>query len=623
MRLAARYVARHMGLYLATVFFLVAEALFDLLQPTLMSYAVDEGVQAGDLAAVLRYGFGMLGAAAASFLAALARNALSARGSQVIGAEMRSDVYRRVMGLSPGNVDRIGAPSIVTRLTNDVGVVVEFVTSLMRAAVKAPVLCVGAVVLIALQTPEFVPLLLAVVAAVAAVVALNVRLGAPRFTRMQRAMDGLNDASREFLSSVRVVKAFGAEAQTYAVFEAAAGEVARAGARAQRLPAVLTPFTSLSVNLGVVALLWLSQSQDASQIGRLMASVNYMTQLILSLGLVGLVVNRAVRASASGARLAEILAEEPELREPGTGSEGGTEPSAAEAATDSPSRPAAPGGRGEGSLAFEGVSFSYGGAAAPALRDVSFEVPDGAALGVIGPTGSGKTTLVNLVARMYDACEGRVLVGGRRVASIPHGELCRLVSVVPQVSTLFTGTVGENLRWGDASASEAELWDALRAAGADGFVGLLPGGLGARVDQGGTNLSGGQRQRLCIARAVLRRPRVLLLDDCTSSLDASTEAEVLASLGSRLRGTTVVLVSQRVSTVRRADEILVLEGGRAAGFGAHAALLGSCPAYRAIYESQTGDVPPAVDATAAVAPAAVAPVSAPVAPHPLPGGRHD
>ncbi len=591
MRLAARYVARHMGLYLATVFFLVAEALFDLLQPTLMSYAVDEGVQAGDLSAVLCYGFGMLGAAVASFLAALARNALSARGSQIVGAELRSDVYRRVMELSPGNVDRIGAPSIVTRLTNDVSVVVEFVTSLMRAAVKAPVLCVGAIVLISIQTPEFVPLLLAVVAAVAAVVALNVRLGAPRFTRMQRAMDGLNDASREFLSSVRVVKAFGAEAQAYATFGSAAGEVARAGTRAQRLPAVLTPFTSLSVNLGVVALLWLSQSQDASQIGRLMASVNYMTQLILSLGLVGLVVNRAVRASASGGRLSEILAEEPELKEPEL-----KEPEAAKG----PEAAGEPGG--DGSLAFEGVSFSYAGAAGPALRDVSFRVPAGSTLGVIGPTGSGKTTLVNLAVRMYDAEEGRVLVGGRPVGTIPHGELCQLVSLVPQVSTLFTGSVEENLRWGDPSASEEVLWDALRVAGAAGFVSDLPGGLGARVDQGGTNLSGGQRQRLCIARAVLRRPRVLLLDDCTSSLDASTEAEVLASLGSCLRGTTVVLVSQRVSTVRRADEILVLEGGRAVGLGTHAGLLASCPVYRAVYESQTGDVP--------------------LAPKPLTGGPH-
>ncbi len=579
MRLVAGYVARHIGLYLAAIAALVVEAACDLLQPTLMSYVVDVGVQNGDVRAVLGYGAGMLAIALVGLAAAVVRNNLSARASQAVGREMRSEMYRRVQDLSFENIDRLQPASIVTRLTNDVSVVVEFVNSTMRIAVKAPITCIGAIALIAWQTPRFIPVLLAVVAVAAGVVFLNIRLGRPRFARMQGSIDGLNAASREFFSSVRVVKAFGAEPQACARFGAAAHDAAETGTDAMRLPAVLTPLVNLAVNLGVVVLLLMAQTADAGEVGRLMASVNYMTQLMTSLGLVGSVVNRAARAASSAERIGEVFAEVPAQ----------AEPAALPGATD--------GGPRGGGVAFEGVSFSYAGAARPALEDVSFEVGEGRTLGVIGPTGSGKSTLANLVPRFYDATRGRVAVGGRDVTGVPRAALCRTVAVVPQRSTLFGGTVAENLRWGDEAATDDELWDALRTACADRFVAGLPHGLDTVLGQGGVNLSGGQRQRLCLARALLRRPRVLVLDDCTSALDATTEAAVLAGLRARCAGTTVVLVSQRIATVRRADAVLCLEGGRVEGFGTHAELLGTCPTYRAIYASQVGE--PAVGAAPA------------------------
>ncbi len=584
MRLVAGYVARHIGLYLAAVAALVVETACDLLQPTFMSYMVDVGIQNGDVEAVPLYGALMLSVAATGLVAAVVRNNLSARASQAVGREMRAEMYRKVQGLSFENVDRLQPASIVTRLTNDVSVVVEFVNSTMRIAVKAPITCIGAVALIAWQTPGFAPALLAVVAVCVGVVVLNMRLGRPRFARMQESVDGLNASSREFFSSVRVVKAFGAEPQVRGRFDAAASSAAATGTSAMRVPAVLTPLVNLAVNLGVVVLLLTAQPSDAAGIGSLMASVNYMTQLLTSMGLVGSVVNRAARALSSAARIEEVFDEVPAQAEP-----------------DVAQGPGGPVCLLAGGVAFEDVSFSYAGSSRPALEHVGFAVGEGRTLGVVGPTGSGKSTLANLILRFYDASGGRVLVGGRDVTGVPHGQLCRAVAVVPQRSTLFSGSVAENLRWGDEDASEGDLWEALHAVCADDFVAGLPQGLDTVLGQGGVNLSGGQRQRLCLARALLRRPRVLVLDDCTSALDATTEARVLAGLRARCAGATVVLVSQRIATVRRADAVLCLEGGRVQGFGTHAELLEACPTYQAVYASQVGEPPAAAGCRASPA----------------------
>lgn len=566
MRLIAKAIQRHIGMFLAAMFFLTVETLADLMQPTFMAHVVDQGVKGRDTGLILRYGAIMLGIAAVGAAGAVMRNILASRTSQVIGKELRGELYRKVQTLSFENIDRLQPASIITRITNDVTQIQNFINGSMRIMMKVPIICIGAVVLIITQTPRQFPVMAAILAVSAVLIAANMKLGYPRFGRLQRRLDKLNAVSREFLSSIRVVKAFGAEEQEGEKFAEAAGAFAGAGISAMRVLAVFSPLINLTVNLGIILLLWLSRAQDAGQIGRLMASVNYMTQVLFSLGMVSMILNTAVRATASSERVQEILSEEPAQREP--------------------SRPLSFDIRGE--IAFKGVSFTYAGTSRAAVEDLSFAAHAGETVGIIGPTGSGKTTLINLVPRFYDATKGQVLVDGRDVTQIEPDALRRAIAVAPQKALLFSGTVAENLRWGNERATDEEIRSAARIACAEAFVSGFPDGFDTDLSQGGVNLSGGQRQRLSIARALLRRPRILILDDCTSALDASTEAKVLSGLRTEAKGMTVLLISQRISTVMRADRILCLQDGRLRGFGTHRELMESCAEYRAIYASQIG-----------------------------------
>ena len=569
MRLIFSYIRRHAWLYAVGIAFLTVEALADLLQPTLMSYIVNDGVQQKDLGQILVYGAIMFGIALLGAVAAIVRNNLSCRASQAIGAELRSDMYRKVQDLSFENIDRLQPASIVTRLTNDVTVVTNFSASLMRIAVKVPITAVGAFVLLVIQAPQQLPVILVIVVVVGWLISLTMRLSRPRFMRMQQAMDRLNGVSREWLSAVRVVKAFGAEPHERARFDEATGDVAESTIAASRVPVTFVPLINLVANLGIVVLLWRSQTHDAAEIGNLMAAVNYMTQLVMSLGMINMVLNEAVRAVTSASRIGEVLDERP-----------------AQTAAANPQGFGAQGPRG--AVRFENVGFSYAGSPRPALDGVSFDARPGETVGIIGPTGSGKSSLVNLVPRFYDATRGAVLLDGRDVTALDERELRRAVAVVPQRPLLFSGSIADNLRWGDEDATDDDLREATRVACADEFIDRLPNGYATQLGQGGVNLSGGQKQRLCIARALLRKPRVLVLDDCTSALDGATEAAVLRGLRELAGGVTLLLISQRISTVRRADAIVCLENGRMQGFGTHDDLMRTSPTYRAIYDSQTG-----------------------------------
>lgn len=553
-------------MFLAALFFLTLETSADLLQPALMAHIVDSGVKGQDIGLILRYGALMLGIALLGAGAAVLRCIYASHTSQLIGKELRGDLYRKVQSLSFENIDRLQPASIITRITNDVTQIQNFINGIMRIMMKVPILCVGAVVLIVVQTPGQFPVMAAILAISALLITGNMKLGYPLYGKLQRALDKLNDVSREFLSSIRVVKAFNAERQEEAKFGEAAAGFSAAGVSAMRVLAVFSPLLNLVVNAAIILLLWLSQGQHAGQIGRLMASVNYMTQILFSLGMVSTILNNAVRAIASSERVQEILAERP--------------------AQEQPFEPLVP--DIQGNITFRDVSFSYAGTSEAAIEGMSFAIRAGETIGIIGPTGSGKTTLINLVPRFYDATEGQVLMDGQDVARIDPKTLRQAIAVVPQKSLLFSGTIAENLRWSKEEATEKEIRDAAQSACADAFVSALPGGYDTTLGQGGVNLSGGQKQRLSIARALLRKPRILILDDCTSALDASTEAAVLKGLREKMAGITVLLISQRVSTVMRADKILCLEDGRLQGFGPHQSLMEGCPAYRAIYASQIG-----------------------------------
>lgn len=566
MKLILHYLKRHMGIFLISTLFLTMEAFADLLQPTFMSYIVDEGVARADIGQILFYGAVMLGIAAVGAVSAVMRNQFASRTSQTVGKELRQDMYHNVQSLSLENIDRLQPSSIITRITNDVTQVQEFINSIMRMMVKAPITCIGAIVLIIIQTPKQAPVMAVILAAVSALILCNMKIGYPRFGTVQKKLDRLNGVSREFLSSVRVVKAFQAEEEEAGKFSSASVNLAAANTAALRTMAVFAPFINLAVNFGIVLLLWISRNQESSQIGRLMASVNYMTQVLFAVTMIANIINTAVRALASSQRIQEVLSETP-----------------AQAAPEHPLRP-----KIKGDIVFDHVFFSYAGAGQNSLEDVSFHIPAGKTIGIIGPTGSGKTTLVNLVPRFYDASQGQVLVDGCDVRQIEESLLRAAIAVVPQKALLFSGTISDNLRWGRQGASEEELAEAAAIACADSFIRETEQGYLTWLEQGGVNLSGGQKQRLSLARALVRKPRILILDDCTSALDAQTESAVLKGLRNMGGNMTVLLISQRISTVMQADCILCLDNGAVQGFGTHKELMAGCQIYREIYDSQIG-----------------------------------
>lgn len=584
MRLMLCYIRKHLGMFLVAVVFLAIETFADLLQPTFMSYIVDRGVKGADVGLIWRYGLIMLGITAMGAVGAVVRNTYASRTSQLIGKEIRLAIYEKVQTLSYENIDRLQPASIITRITNDVTQMQNFINGIMRIMLKAPVTCVGAVALIIFQMPRLLPLMLVILVCAGLLIYGNMKLGYPRFDRMQRKLDGLNHTSREFLSAIRVVKAFRAEEQEQEKFQEASLQLAEAGISSMRVMAVFGPLINLTVNGGIVVMLWLSGREMAGEIGQLMACVNYMTQVLFALGMVSNILNSAVRAVASSARVQEILDETPAQAEVPARKELS---SRAEAPFPDDGKRREPGG--SVSIAFRQASFIYAGTSRPAVQEADFIVREGETVGIIGPTGSGKTTLVNLVPRFYDATRGQVLVEGRDVTLTPTEQLRGYIAVVPQKALLFSGTILENLRWGDKEATPEEVRRAAEAACAEEFVSKLPEGYDTLLGQGGVNLSGGQKQRLSIARALLKKPRVLILDDCTSALDATTEARVLAGIRRESAGMTVLLVSQRISTVMKADHILCMEDGRVCGFGSHQDLMTDCEPYRAIYNSQIGE----------------------------------
>ncbi len=566
MKLILHYIRKHLGIFLLSTLFLTMEAMADLFQPAFMSRIVDRGIQNANVGQILFYGACMLGIALTGAACAVMRNRFASRVSQTVGKELRRDMYHNVQILSMENIDRLRPASIITRITNDVVQVQEFINGIMRIMVKAPITCIGAIILILIQTPRQAPVMAGILAVAAVLIFGNMRIGYPRFGTVQKRLDRLNGVTREFLSSVRVVKAFHAEEKEGEKFEDVSLEFARANTAALRTMAVFSPLISLTVNFGVVLLLWVSGSSQGTEIGRLMASVNYMTQVLFAVGMISNTLNVAVRATASSERIREVLEERP--------------------AQHVPANPLKSEIRGE--IFLEHVSFAYAGSGKMALHDINIHIYPGETIGIIGSTGSGKSTLVNLIPRFYDATEGKVWIDGCDVTEIDVRLLRMAIAVVPQKALLFTGTIRENLRWGCGEAGDEELYRAAATACAADFIERSPQGYDTLLGQGGVNLSGGQKQRLSLARALVRNPRILILDDCTSALDAQTESDVLKGLRDVAGGATVLLVSQRISTVMRTDRILCMDNGCVQGYGTHKELIDGCKTYQEIYHSQIG-----------------------------------
>ena len=566
MKLIFSYIKKHIVTFILAVVFLIVEAVTDIFQPALMSNIVDEGVANSDTGAIMHYGIIMLIIAGVGAASAVIRNIFSTKHSQAVAKDMRRDIYRKTQSLSLENIDKLSPASIITRITNDVTQVQEFVTGFTRIIFKAPITTISAIVMIVTRTPWLVPTMLIVIAISVFIMFLNIKIGYPKFSRMQQRIDRLNHVSREYLSSVRVVKAFNASKNEEGRFDKAADALKAAGISAMRTMAVFGPLINLTVNISIIVLLLLANAHGGDHIGRTMAAINYMTQVLFSLMIISNIFNRAIRAMASSERIGEILDEVP--------------------AQKTPDHPLVPDIKGE--IVFSNVSFAYPGSEKNALTDISFSCLPGQTIGIIGPTGSGKSTLTYLIPRFYDASSGVVSVDGADVTFTETDHLRSNVGTAAQRALLFTGTIRDNLLWGNPNATDEEINTALEIADGLSIIESCDGGLDAVIGQGGVNLSGGQKQRLSLARALLKKPRILILDDCTSALDATTEARVLSSLREYSKDITVLLISQRVSTVRKADKILCLDNGFVQGFDTHKNLLENCGEYRAIYESQIG-----------------------------------
>jgi len=565
MKLIWRFVRRHKWAFGCGLFFLSLEAFCDLLVPLFLSKIVDEGVATGSAALVWRYGGIMLGLAATGAGCAVTRNFFASRTSQSVGTDMRNALFARVQGYSFENLDRLPSGALITRMTNDVTQIQNFINGIMRVMVKAPILCAGAILLILLQTPHQAPILLGVLVVVAGLIYANMKLGYPRFGRMQKSLDELNDHSGEFFHAVRVVKAFGTQGHERQRFSDAAEGLRATATTANRINIYFNPLITLTVNAGLVALLWAAGAlREGGQVGRIMASVNYMTQILFSLGMVSNILNALIRASASAARVGEVFDEPAAIV-------GGN-------ATPPPS----------GRVSFQGVTFHYPGAVRPALADLDLHLEPGDFLSVIGSTGSGKTTLMRLLLRFYDPTSGSVAIGGTDIRELTLPALRHNIAYAAQTPTLFSGSAADNLRWGSPAATDAQIQQACDIAQATDFITALPEGFDTLLGQGGTTLSGGQKQRLSLARALLRTAPILLLDDCTSALDTTTEAAVLHGLAATAADRTTVLITQRIGTALRAPRILCLEQGRMVGLGSHDELMQSCSVYREIYRSQIG-----------------------------------
>ena len=563
-----RYLAGHYAECVLAPLFKMLEALLQLLVPLVMAQVIDVGIATRDAGYVLAHGALLVGMGVLAWVVAVTAQFFCSRLAAAFGTAMRDDLFRHVLSLSREDVERLGRASLVTRLTNDSQQVQDGLNMFFRLILRSPFVTFGTVIAAFLvDGVEGAALLVAVLVAGALVLGF-MRATTNRYRDIQRGLDEVQLDVSENLEGVRVLRAFRREDAERAAFAQTARTVRDRQVTTGDISALVNPLTYVTVNCGLVALLWFGGAQvnvGGLTQGQLVALVSYVSQALVELlKLTNLIVLLA-KASACAKRINEVFE---------------TEPTLADGTLDAAPEQGAP------ALAFDDVSFSYPGAAGDALSHVSFALAPGATLGVIGGTGSGKSTLASLALRFYDVTGGEVEVGGHDVRDLTRHTLRRQVSLVEQGATLFSGTIASNLRWGDPHASEEDLQAAVATAQVAGVVAGKEGGLDAQVEQFGRNFSGGQRQRLTIARTLARRPRVLILDDASSALDFATDAALRRAIARDCADMAVVTISQRVTAVRHADQILVLDGGRQVGLGTHEELLEGCPVYREICESQ-------------------------------------
>ena len=563
-----RYIKGYEKQALLAPLFKMLEACFELFVPLVIASIIDTGIKNGDATFIwTRCGLLVL-LAAVGLASSLTAQWFSATAALGFGTALRKDLYRHIDTLSYSELDGIGTPTLVTRMTSDINQVQNGVNLTLRLLLRSPFIVLGALIMAFSISPKLTLLFVLVTVVISLIIWGIMRLTVPIYHEAQNGMDRVTLLTRENYVGARVVRAFARQADELAAFVETNDHLKKIQISAGRISALMNPLTYLVVNLGVIALLLRGGSEVNNGTltqGEIIALINYMSQILVNLLRLADLVVSVTRALASGMRVNEILNTHSTMTDPGT----------AELAADA-----------ENAVCFDNVTFTYRGAAAPSLTDISFTARTGETIGIIGGTGIGKSTLIDLICRFYDADNGGVTLFDHDVKQYSFAQLRGLVGIVPQQAVLFTGTIRDNMQWAAPGATDEEIWQALEIAQAAEFVRGKPGMLDAPVETAGRNFSGGQRQRLTIARALVPKPRILILDDSASALDFATDAALRKAIKEKTQGMTVFIVSQRAASVQRADHILVLDDGRLVGDAPHAELLHSCEVYKEICLSQ-------------------------------------
>jgi len=564
------YVKKYWYSFLLGPFFMVLEACGEFILPYINANIINVGAASGDIDYIIKHGVLMLVLALCMMATGVLGANFAIRGASRLASDLRQEVFAKIQTFSFANIDDFTTGSLITRITNDITQIQNFAQSLLRGMFRSPIMLIGALMMSFALNPTLAKVILLVIPFLAIAIALIIYVSSPRYNKMQKQLDLLNIDVRETITNERVIKSFVREDYHIRKFGKINADLVEKSISALKMMLLMMPVSALAVNVTTLAVVWFAGKQimvGSMELGTLTAFITYLTQVLMALNFLANIILQGTRAAASHRRICQVLDAIVDLNDD----------QAAEKERQVQS----------GSIEFRNVTFRYfKNNKEKVLDDVSLKINSGELVGIIGSTGSGKTTLVSMIPRLYDADEGQVLVDGVDVKDLSLYHLRESVAMVLQKNTLFSGTIAENLQWGREDATMDEIRAAAAIAQADGFVTSFPDGYDTELGQGGVNLSGGQKQRLCIARALLKKPRILILDDSTSAVDTATDASIRRAFREKLPGITKLIIAQRINSVMDADKIVVLDNGRIVGCGSHEQLMASCKAYQEIYWSQ-------------------------------------
>ncbi len=564
------YVKKYWYSFLLGPFFMVLEACGEFILPYINAKIIDVGAANGDVPYIIKNGVFMALLALFMMITGVLGANFAVRGSVRLGAGVRADVFRQIQKFSFNNIDEFTTGSLITRITNDITQVQNFSQTLLRGMFRSPIMLVGALIMSFMLNAKLALVIFIVMPVLAVTIFAIIKLASPRYTAMQKALDTLNNNVGETVINQRVIKSFVREEFEKLKFAAVNSDLVEKSTSALKVMLFMQPVSAFAINAATLGVVWVAGKQimvGDMELGTLTAFITYLSQVLTALNFLANIILQGTRAAASDRRISEVLNAEIDLTDNNSAEKEKTVNS--------------------GSVEFRDVSFRYfKNNEEKVLDSINIKIESGELIGIIGSTGSGKSTLVSLIPRLYDADDGSVLVDGTDVRDYSLKNIRNAVAVVLQKNTLFSGTVAENLRWGNESATDEEIYHAARIAQADGFISSFPDGYDTFLGRGGANLSGGQKQRLCIARALLKSPKIIILDDSTSAVDTATDASIRKAFREELTGVTKIIIAQRINSVIDADKIIVLDGGRVVGFGTHKQLLADCKEYGEIYYSQ-------------------------------------